>query len=362
MKINIKNIKVRSICATLFISLFLSCNNGIVEELEKEKTFLSSLMDVGRSAENTYYSFMELVSDVLGFNVTKETTGTKVKEYFTGLASGIEKAIQELVKIKNNTEEFAKEETESAFNKTIEGFKDTLTTLKGYVESLKDIGDANQKVGEVGGSQNGAAADTEELKKALKALKGIVDIAKTQKVEEPKKNDVAISDANLVANTPKDGARALVTGKNAGASAGPGAAAIVSAVSGEAILAAIVAAQEDDASTGVPGGTASANTSAVAFAKGGTDQTNIANVAAKASAVAGGIALRSLVKTGKLAANDANNDKATVQAAGVAAVNKLLVALEDIIIKTVKKVLEKAKEKIDKSRDSQQNPVSQPSR
>ncbi|AHH11438.1 hypothetical protein bcCo53_001603 (plasmid) [Borrelia coriaceae] len=28
MKINIKNIKVKSICATLFISLFLSCNNG----------------------------------------------------------------------------------------------------------------------------------------------------------------------------------------------------------------------------------------------------------------------------------------------------------------------------------------------
>ncbi|UPA17358.1 hypothetical protein bcCo53_001548 (plasmid) [Borrelia coriaceae] len=34
MKINIKNIKVKSICATLFISLFLSCNNSGPEPKE----------------------------------------------------------------------------------------------------------------------------------------------------------------------------------------------------------------------------------------------------------------------------------------------------------------------------------------
>ncbi|AHH11703.1 hypothetical protein bcCo53_001523 (plasmid) [Borrelia coriaceae] len=46
MKINIKNINIKSICATLFISLFLFCNNGI-EELEKENTFLASLANLG---------------------------------------------------------------------------------------------------------------------------------------------------------------------------------------------------------------------------------------------------------------------------------------------------------------------------
>ncbi|UPA10036.1 variable large family protein (plasmid) [Borrelia nietonii YOR] len=75
--------------------------------------------------------------------------------------------------------------------------------------------------------------------------------------------------------------------------------------------------------------------------------------ATKAAAVAGGIALRSLIKTGKLASAAAGQGgQGEVQAVGVAAVNKLLVAIEDVIKKTVKNVLEKAKEKIDEARAS----------
>ncbi|AHH11921.1 variable large family protein [Borrelia coriaceae] len=77
MKINIKNIRVRSICATLFISLFLSCNNA-GESAEAEKRLNDVLMDVGRSTENVFYSFIDLISDTLGFRVSTGTTKKQV--------------------------------------------------------------------------------------------------------------------------------------------------------------------------------------------------------------------------------------------------------------------------------------------
>ncbi|AHH11618.1 hypothetical protein bcCo53_001692 (plasmid) [Borrelia coriaceae] len=53
MKINIKNIRIKSICATLFIFLFLFCNNGI-GELEKGNHFLSSLANLGNDFLNMF--------------------------------------------------------------------------------------------------------------------------------------------------------------------------------------------------------------------------------------------------------------------------------------------------------------------
>ncbi|AHH11800.1 hypothetical protein bcCo53_001284 (plasmid) [Borrelia coriaceae] len=48
MKINIKNIRLRSICTRLFIFLFLSCNNSgeELENLKNQNTFLSSLANL----------------------------------------------------------------------------------------------------------------------------------------------------------------------------------------------------------------------------------------------------------------------------------------------------------------------------
>ncbi|AFI32101.1 Borrelia lipoprotein-containing protein (plasmid) [Borrelia crocidurae str. Achema] len=67
--------------------------------------------------------------------------------------------------------------------------------------------------------------------------------------------------------------------------------------------------------------------------------------------MSGGIALRSLIKEGKLASHNENSDEKAVQSAGITAVNKLLGAVEDIIKKTVKNVLEKVKKEVDKARD-----------
>ncbi|UPA17325.1 variable large family protein (plasmid) [Borrelia coriaceae] len=70
------------------------------------------------------------------------------------------------------------------------------------------------------------------------------------------------------------------------------------------------------------------------------------------------IALRALVKEVKLAAENGNQDDKAVQKVGITAVNKLLVAVEDIVKKTVKNVLAKAKGGIDKARETKE-PVAQ---
>ncbi len=158
-----------------------------------------------------------------------------------------------------------------------------------------------------------------------------------------------MADASIGGTNAKNGAKVLTITTNSGGSSGSEAATIVSAVSGEAVLASIVESGESDAAVG--GGNAGANTSAISFAKGGSTANNLAQDAVLASAVAGGIALRSLVKDGKLASHSGNDNKA-VQSAGITAVNKLLGAIEEVIKKTVKNVIEKAKGKIDKARDS----------
>ncbi|AHH06968.1 Variable major outer membrane lipoprotein (plasmid) [Borrelia crocidurae DOU] len=107
---------------------------------------------------------------------------------------------------------------------------------------------------------------------------------------------------------PENGAKVLTAGANAGGASGPKAVAIVSAVSGEEILESIVKSGEEKAVQ--IGAAATAETTPLEFAKGTNNTGHLAQGAAKAAAVAGGIALRSLVKDGKLAANNNNDEKA----------------------------------------------------
>ncbi|AMR76083.1 Variable large protein A70 (plasmid) [Borrelia hermsii] len=312
------------------------------------------LMDVGRSAENAFYSFLELVSDALGFTVTKDTKKQDVGNYYKKLAEGIEKAIGELSAISGQTDQSdkqsGKEGNESELNKSIDSAKGVLESLKINVESLKGIGDVNV-VGHAHNAQGvGTAAADVELKKSLKALQEIVKAAKGAGVPEPKGGNTTlkVGDADN-----KEGAKILSTsGNNPGAGDAGKAAAILATVSGNEMLDSIVKSKEGDADTGV-GGNADGDTSAVSFAKGGSSN-NLSNAdTPKAAAVSGGIALRSLVKGGKLASGAGDNATGggkEVQGVGITAANKLLVAVEDIIKKTIKNVLEKVKQEVDKAR------------
>ncbi|WP_041177908.1 variable large family protein [Borrelia duttonii] len=346
--------KVRVILLMMMM-VMMGCNSGGVKGEGTGggvKSLSEVLLEVGRSAENVFYSFLELVSDSLGFAVKATTKKNEVGNYFDRLGKKLEIASGELEKVAEKAS--ADVDKEGMLNKgiraAVDSAKMTLSILKGHLESLKGIGDVNV-VGEAASNAQGVASSADELKSVFKALKGIVDIADKEDIEKLVAGDLAVKVGNNGTDN-KDGVKILATDNKAGVNDAGKAAAVLTTVSGKEILASIVKSTEGDADTGV-GDQATANTSAVAFAKGG-NAANLAKEAAKAAAVSGGIVLRSLVKNGKLSSGAQDGQaggKEEVQAVGISAVNKLLVAVEDIIKKTVKNVLEKVKKEVDKARD-----------
>ncbi|AFI32131.1 variable large family protein [Borrelia crocidurae] len=345
-----RRVKVVILMVMMVVMMVMGCNSGGVKGEGtgggEGRGLSGAMMEVGRSAESAFYAFIELMSDTLGLRVNKDTKRNAVGEYFNGLGVKLGEASDELEKVASKaTSGVDKSDAlKNPIRVVVDAAKEVLSSLKGYLESLKDIGD-DTKVGEATSNQNGVAAADGELKKAYKALKGIVDMADKEGVAKPKVGDIAVKVDNA---DNKDGAKVLAAGTTAGAAVGEKAAAIVSSVSGEEILASIVKSGEVDAAINAD---VTAGTSALSFAKGSNNAGNLAKEAAKAGAVAGGIALRSLVKDGKLAGHNTNSDEKTVQSAGVSAVNKLLGAVEEIVRKTVKNILEKVKQEVDKARD-----------
>ncbi|ATQ18939.1 variable large family protein [Borrelia miyamotoi] len=310
-----------------------------------------AMMEVGRSAEKAFYTFLELISDTLGFTAKTTTKKSDVGSYFSSLGTKLGQAATELEEVAKKAIAGIEKSDESTnpVRIAINTAKGVLTTLKGHLESLGTVGD-DSVVGDAETTKKeGTAADATELKKAYNALKGIVDVAKEEGIEEPKAGDIAVKVGSSGTDN-SSGAKILSTATTQPEATDAGkAAAILTTVSGKEILAAIVKSGEGDAALSSD---AKADTSAMSFAKGGNG-THLAKDVAKASAVSGGIALRSLVKTGKLAtgaADSAAGGKGEVQKIGITAVNKLLVAIEDIVKKTVKNVLDKAKTKIDEAR------------
>ncbi|WP_434757236.1 variable large family protein (plasmid) [Borrelia puertoricensis] len=345
-----KRITLCALLMTLF--LLLSCGSG-QQSVDSPNgggaatggsSLSSVLMDVSRSAENAFYAFLDLLSGTLGLRVTKDTKKSDVGSYFNDLGAKLGDASAELEQVVKKSEtELDKGGINKIIKDAVDIAKATLITLKGHLDSLKDVGDA-KPVGEAASNAQGTAPTDVELKKAYNALKGIVEESGKVGVPKPEAGNVAVKVGNA---DNKDGVKVLAAGANAGAAVGDKAAAILATVSGEEILASIVNSQESDVKAVTADVTA--NTTPLEFAKGGSTANQLAKEAAKAAAVAGGIALRSLVKDGKLAANNNDDDK-VVQGVGVTAVNKLLVAVEDIIKKTVKNVLKTAKGEIDKAR------------
>ncbi|AHH11349.1 variable large family protein (plasmid) [Borrelia coriaceae] len=347
MKINIKNINIKSICAILFISLFLSYNNS-GESVDAEKRLTEVLMDVGKSTENAFYSFIELISDTLGFRVTTETTKQQVGDHFKKLGEKLGEASVELEALAKKAEGEGARDGEGsadrsialAIREAVDAAKITLSTLKGHLDSLKDIGNG-EKVGWAASAAAGVAASGGELKKATDALKGIVELAKKSKaITELKTSDIAVS--TIGGSNPEHGIRILGTDSPT-ANDEAKATAIISKVNGEEILSAITSSNDSDTISSNVNGT----TSAIAFAKGST-VSNLAQGTATVSSVSGGIALRSLIKGGKLGAT--SNLQVVSQGAGTMAANKLIGTVEELIKKTIKITLDTIKTVVDRTR------------
>ncbi|ETZ17644.1 Variable major outer membrane lipoprotein [Borrelia duttonii CR2A] len=308
------------------------------------------MMEVGRSAENAFYAFLELVSDVLGFNVNTTTKREDVGGYFNNLGKRLGEASKELEEVVKKSEVGVDKSdlSKNPIREIVNSAKGVLDTLKGHLESLGQVGDANL-VGEAVTNNKGVTVDDNSIKKALKALQEIVKVAKGENISEPRSGSTAVKlgDADN-----KEGAKILSTNEASEAGSVSKAVLILSSVSGEEMLASIVKSTENRVVALT--GNATSGTTPLEFAKGGTSA-HLANASdAKAAAVAGGIALRSLIKDGKLASGAQDGQaggKEEVQKVGITAVNKLLGAVEDIVKKTVKNVIEKVKQEVDKARD-----------
>ncbi|WP_206771682.1 variable large family protein, partial [Borrelia crocidurae] len=231
----------------------MGCNSGGVkgEGQVGAKSLSEVLMEVGRSAENAFYSFLELVSGSLGFSVTADTTRNKVGDYFSDLGKKLGEASEELEEVAKKSEVGVDKGEESKDGKNairiaVDAAKGVLSLLKTHLESLKDIGDGN-KVVEVANNQQGASASTEELKKAYKALKGVVDTAFEAGIDKPRESSITLANGTIGVNDAKNGAKVLASGAGAGAAVGEKAALIVSSVRGEEMLASIVRSTEGDA-------------------------------------------------------------------------------------------------------------------
>ncbi|WP_041177802.1 variable large family protein, partial [Borrelia duttonii] len=246
--------KVRVIILML-VMMMMGCNSGGVKGEgtgggDGRGGSLSEVMlEVGRSAENAFYAFLELMSDVLGFSVNTTTKKEDVGNHFKSLGVKLGKASEELEEVakKSETGGDKNDSSKNLIKEIVDSARGVLGTLKGYLESLGTVGDS-KPVGEAGSDATGASANEGELSKALKALKGIVEIAKGAGVAEPIAGIMSLNGTGI---DNKEGVRILATDNKASAVTDAGKAAlIVSSVSGEEILASIVKSEEGDSALG----------------------------------------------------------------------------------------------------------------
>ncbi|AHH11434.1 variable large family protein (plasmid) [Borrelia coriaceae] len=339
MKINIKNINIKSICATLFISLFLSCNNGI-EELEKRNTFLSSLANLGNDFLNIFTSFGDSFGGVLGFNT--ETKKSDVGAYFKKVQDAVQGTKDKLNNIvtgmKNDNNPNAAS-VETAVNNLVTNIFDKI--IKGAKTAGEAIGSDSNLIANVADQNAGAAG--KEIDNLVEGIKGIVGVV-LENVGKPDAGDTngPVQDNGTAGDTrtgsSNDNAGKLFARDNAGA-AGSVAAKVardaskaVSAVTGADILQAMVKDGGKAANLAKNTSDAAASVSAAAGANDAT--------------IAGAIALRAMAKDGKFSGPDSSkaNVTTTVKRVAVSAVIKALNILTIAIRKTLDEGLKTVKD------------------
>ncbi|AHH04294.1 Variable major outer membrane lipoprotein (plasmid) [Borrelia nietonii YOR] len=254
-----KRITLSALLMTLF--LLLSCGSGQQAansgnpgtagvEQQGVGSLSAVLMEVGRSAENAFYSFLELLSDTLGFTAKSTTKKSDVGDYFNSLGEKLGKASDELEEVAKNSKvegEGAKDGAIAvAIRSAVDSAKTTLSTLKTHLDSLGQVGDAN-KVGDANTVQGvGTTPDEPKLKAAYDAFKGIVEESVNAGVVKLETGNTTLK-ANEGADN-KDGAKILSTNTNPDAGDVAKAAAILATVSGKEILASLAAANNLPAS------------------------------------------------------------------------------------------------------------------
>ncbi|AHH11549.1 variable large family protein (plasmid) [Borrelia coriaceae] len=333
MKINIKNIRIKSICATLFIFLFLSCNNGAVEELKKEKDSILSISNLRQGFLDIFTSFSDMITNILG--IKAETKKSEIGAYFNKIADTMTLVKKKLKSEIANNENYATVKTDvDEFIKTIEKIEEGAN----YAAKGAEGNDPIANVAPGGDDKAGVPGDVDGL---VKGIKGIVDV-----VLGKEGNATAGDNLDPVADSGSAGTKRTNSNTNAGQlfakdytdNSNPGKVAkdaikAVGAVTGADILQAIAKGETSAAAE------LAKNTKGVAdipAANGATDAT-----------VAGAIALRAMAKGGKFAGPQTTPKKDvsdTVKRAAISAVTKALNTLTIAIRKTIDSGLKTIKE------------------
>ncbi|AHH11450.1 variable large family protein (plasmid) [Borrelia coriaceae] len=339
MKINIKNIRVRSICATLFISLFLSCNNGVIEELEKRNIFLSSLANLGNDFLNIFTSFGDTIGSSLGFNA--ETKKSGVRDYFKKVHDTVKSTkdkLEKLVADMKTKDNPNATETEAAVTALNEKLTKIIEGAKTVSDAIGDI--AKQLIANVADQRSPAGVKGDNIDSIVTGIKSIVEVVlKDNGSAQAGDTNGPVKDGDGQAGTARgssigtDGdARHLFANNQAGAAvtntakAAKDAAKVVGAVTGADILKAMI---QD-----------SGNASKLA-SNNDSDHTNIVTTITNTgdAEIAGGIALRAMAKNGTFAsvASIPVGTKKAIEDAAVSAITKTLNILTIAIRKTVDK-------------------------
>ncbi|AHH11789.1 variable large family protein [Borrelia coriaceae] len=335
MKINIKNIKVKSICATLFISLFLSCNSGVIEELEKKKTFADSLVKIGHGFQEIFGSF----GNAFGFTAVKSTDNRSiVGDYFEKIKKGLADTkgkLDALAKDISSVPHADTTEVKAVISSSIEviiKMIDSVTKIAGVTKENTSI--------DVNHSSKPAGANPDSVKTVIAGVKDIIETAKGSGVQIEPGSD------NGTPVTNDDGAKApaALVGKNsiqAGANAGHALADEVAKADPWAMINKI----KDSTKTGTAL-TSNTDNDAGQLATG-TDSGTTAGAKSTAD-LASAAALKAMTNKGQFSANSANEEVKVIKGAAASAVNKVLGVLDLIIRKTVVKNLEKLREAVEK--------------
>ncbi|WP_306416578.1 variable large family protein [Borrelia sp. RT1S] len=320
--------------------VLISCGLSAEEKakLEEENALGKLLVQIGRTAENIFNSFL----DLLTAKQTKLEKRQDVKQELKKIAESLlkqQQQVEQLKKLVVRTKAANGEGTGDAAQK-IGKIKSVADQLADAMDD-KDVGEAAQ------GAAQGNAPDAASVKKVIGALKELTETAKGEGIDPP-----AVGGANAQAAAATAGkifANAEAGGANGLAAAEEGAAlAVVGKVTGQEIMAAIAASTGDEqALDDGNNANAAAATTAGQLAAGIAQNAHQLQAGAKAAAVAGGIVLRSLVKNGKLAVNNVAADAAAAKRVGQAAARKFLLAVETTMKQVVAKVLSKVKKEAD---------------
>ncbi|WP_418456547.1 variable large family protein [Borreliella lusitaniae] len=348
--------KISSVIFLLTFLVFINCKNNAGEASSSDETdqgnkFYQSVIKLGNGFLDVFTSFGGLVADALGLKADPKKS--EVKTYFDTIAKKLEetvKNLEQLLKESGDATDQAQGAGDAAKNSGGSAVEVAVKELNAWIAEMaaaakKGVagatGGAQDAIGNVAaaganGNAAGAQGDAASVKGIAEGMKGIVGAAKKMGVElKAGAAAAAANNANTVGHLFASGGDAA----NANAAATGHAAEVVSKVSGQQIIKAIVDS-DMNANGQAPGAATGPVDAAIGTAAGAGAA--FAGEMLHNDKIAAAIVLRGMAAGGKFALANGegaavNGLKSTVEGA----VNKTLTALTDLVREAVQSGLKK---------------------